>query len=312
MQPEENLAAILREGQDRGPVAMAEEIRIDHAVAQATERLRKVSESPRLDAELLLTQAIDVPRSYLFAHPEDTLDVAAAERFFSAIARRENGEPIAYLHGEKEFWSLNLMVSPDTLVPRPETEILVQEALASIPQDRPADILDLGTGSGAIALAIASERPEARVVATDISEAALAIARENARQLEIINVIFTPGDWIDAVGGQSFDVIVSNPPYVCANDPALESLAFEPLLALAAGEDGLDAIRVIAARCGNILRSGGTLLLEHGADQHGEVATILADARWSAIRCVADLAGKPRVTLAKWQSTIDEPCNEGS
>ena len=291
---------------------MAEDIRIDHALAQATERLRKVSESPRLDAELLLTQAIDVPRSYLFSHPEDTLDVAAAERFFSAIRRRENGEPIAYIHGEKEFWSLNLMVSPDTLVPRPETEVLVQEALASIPQDRPVDILDLGTGSGAIALAIASERPEARVVATDLSEAALAIARENARQLEIINVIFEPGDWVEAVRGRSFDVVVSNPPYVCSDDTALASLTFEPLSALAAGEDGLDAIRIIAAKCGDVLRSGGTLVLEHGADQQDEVATILANARWNAIRCVADLAGKPRVTVAKWQSTIDEPYDEGS
>ena len=291
---------------------MAEEIRIDRALAQATERLGQLSDSPRLDAELLLTRAIDVPRSYLFAHPEDTLDVAAAERFFSAIARRENGEPIAYIHGEKEFWSLNLMVSSATLVPRPETEILVSEALALIPQDQQADILDLGTGSGAIALAIASERPEARVVATDISESALGIARENARQLEIINVIFEPGDWVEPVRGRSFDVVVSNPPYVCSEDAALESLTHEPMSALAAGEDGLAAIRIIAAQCGDITKASGVLLLEHGGDQQGEVATILANSGWTGIRCVSDLAGKPRVTVARWQSTIDEPCGEGS
>lgn len=291
---------------------MAEEIRIDRALALASEQLGKVSDSPRLDAELLLTQAIDVPRSYLFAHPEDTLDSSASERFFSAIARREKGEPIAYIHGEKEFWSLNLMVSPDTLVPRPETEVLVQEALALIPEDCEADILDLGTGSGAIALAIASERPEVRVVATDISKSALGIARENARQLEIINVIFEPGDWIEPVRGRSFNVVVSNPPYVCSEDAALESLTYEPLSALAAGKDGLAAIRIIAAQCGDILEPGGALLLEHGAGQHGEVAAILADSGWNSIRCVSDLSGKPRVTVARWQSAIDESSSEGS
>ena len=305
------MAAILRDWDNRGPATMAGEIRIDRALAQAKEQLRKVSDSPGLDAELLLTQALDLPRSYLFAHPEDTLDVAAAGRFFSAIARREKGEPIAYIHGEKEFWSLKLMVSPDTLVPRPETEILVQEALALVAPDRQADILDLGTGSGAVALAIASERPESRVVATDISDAALAIARENARQLDIFNLSFEAGDWIEPVRGQAFDIVVSNPPYICSGDAALKSLAYEPLSALAAGEDGLAAIRIIAAQCGDVLRPGGALLLEHGADQQGAVATILANARWNSIRCVTDLAGKPRVTVAKWQSAIDETCGEG-
>ena len=285
---------------------MSEQIRIDEALAKATARLGNFSESPRLDAELLLTQALDVPRSYLFTYPEDTLDQAASERFFSAVGRREEGEPLAYIHGEKEFWSLALMVSPDTLVPRPETETLVQEALAVIPRDEHRDILDLGTGSGAIALAIATERPMTQLVATDFSDAALAIAVENARQLDICNITFLSGDWTEPVSEQVFDVIVSNPPYVESNDPALLQLRHEPLSALEAGEDGLEAIRLLATQCRSIIKPGGTLLLEHGADQQDAVANILKQAGWTGIRCINDLAGKPRVTTA-----IDESRSEG-
>lgn len=275
---------------------MSEQIRIDEALAKATALLGGFSESPRLDAELLLTQALDVPRSYLFTYPEDTLDIAAAERFFSAVRRREEGEPMAYIHGEKEFWSMTLMVSPDTLVPRPETETLVQEALAVIPRDRPCDVLDLGTGSGAIALAIASERPNAQVVATDISNAALAIAIENARQHDLIDILFLQGDWTEPVRDHLFEVIVSNPPYVQSTDPALSKLKHEPLSALAAGEDGLAAIRLLAIQCKTIAKPGGTLLIEHGADQQKSVAAILKNAGWTDIRCIKDLAGLPRVT----------------
>ena len=309
-----NLAAIIREGQCPGLAGLSNEIRIDDALARATGKLREFSESPRLDAELLLTQALDVQRSYLFAHPEDTLDSAASDRFFSAIARREQGQPLAYIQGKKEFWSLMLTVSPDTLVPRPETETLVQEALALIPRDEPCDIVDLGTGSGAIALAIASERPMAQIVATDLSEPALAVARENAQQLELINIGFVQGDWIEPVMDRVFDVMVSNPPYVQSNDPALQELKHEPISALSAGEDGLAAIRVLAEQCRAVIKPGGTLLLEHGADQQDAVTAILADAGWSDIRCVTDLAGKPRVTVANWTrpAAIDESRGEGS
>jgi len=286
---------------------LSDQTRIDEALAKATARLGNFSESPRLDAELLLTQALDVPRSYLFTYPEDTLDEAASERFFSAVSRREEGEPLAYIHGEKEFWSLTLMVSPDTLVPRPETETLVQEALVAIPRDEHRDVLDLGTGSGAIALAIASERPMTQMVATDLSEAALAIAVENARQLDIINITFLSGDWTEPVSEQRFDVIVSNPPYVESSDPALQRLQHEPLSALAAGEDGLDAIRLLATQCRSIIRPGGTFLLEHGADQQDAVASILAEAGWGGIRCINDLAGKPRVTVAIEESRSEGP-----
>ena len=307
-----NLAAIIREGQCSRLARLDDQIRIDEALAKATEQLGTQSESPRLDAELLLTQALDVPRSYLFAHPEDTLDAITCERFFSAIERRERGEPLAYIHGEKEFWSLMIMVSPETLVPRPETETLVQEALILIPRSESTDILDLGTGSGAIALAIASERPAANVVATDISEAALAIARENGRQLELVNIEFIHGDWIRPVVERSFDIIVSNPPYVRSNDPVLHNLKHEPISALAAGDDGLAAIRVLSEHCMAILKPGGALLLEHGADQEDAVAAILSGTNWTGIRCIKDLAGKPRVTAAIKSAAVDESHSDSS
>lgn len=293
---------------------MSEQIRIDDALAKATERLSAFSESPRLDAELLLTQALDVQRSYLFAHPEDTLDSAAAERFFSTVARREMGQPLAYIQGKKEFWSLTLTVSPDTLVPRPETETLVQEALTLILRNEPCDVLDLGTGSGAIALAIASERSMAQIVATDISESALVVARENAQQLELLNVRFVQGDWVEPVGDQNFDIVVSNPPYVRSSDPALLKLKHEPVSALSSGEDGLVAIRILATQCAAVIRPGGTLLIEHGADQQEVVAEILAAAGWADIRCIKDLAGKPRVTIASRPeaTAIDEGHRVGS
>ena len=287
-------------------------MRIDEALVKGIERLGPFSESPRLDAELLLTQALDVPRSYLFAHPEDTLDSAAVDRYFSAIDRREQGEPLAYIHGEKEFWSLTLMVSPETLVPRPETETLVQEALTLVSRDQATDVLDLGTGNGAVALAIASERPLAQLTATDISKPALAIARENARQHDLINIEFIQGDWIEPVTGRIFDLIVSNPPYVQSDDPAIRNLTHEPISALAAGEDGLHAIRVLAEACKTVMRPGGSLLLEHGADQRQEVCAILDAAGWTDIRCIRDLAGKPRVTISISPAAIDADDNVGS
>ena len=277
---------------------MPEDPRIDSAIADAAARLSKVSESPRLDAELLICQTLDVARSYLFAHPEDTLDPATAGRFEDLVARREDGVPMAYIHGSKEFWSLDLMVSPATLVPRPDTEILVQQALTLLPRDATLKVLDLGTGSGAIALAIATERPECRVTATDISVDALAVAKENARQLDIYNIEFVNGDWLQPLGLRQFDLVVSNPPYVRKDDPALALLAHEPVSALISGNDGLDAIRHLASECAAVVKKGGLLLLEHGADQASDVAELLASHDWSDIRCHKDLAGHPRVTQA--------------
>lgn len=271
---------------------------IGTALADGTERLRSISESPMLDAELLLARAIDVPRSYLIAHPEDTLDPAAVERYFTAIDQRSAGMPIAYIRGEKEFWSMTLFVSPDTLVPRPETEVLVSQALQRMPDGQSTAVLDLGTGSGAIALAIAREHPNCDIVATDISEPALAVARENANRHALANIEFLLGDWTAPVAGRTFDLIVSNPPYVPSNHPDLERLSHEPEMALESGEDGLDAIRRISVEARSVIEEGGTLLIEHGDTQRQEVAGILAADGWSQISHVNDLAGKPRVAIA--------------
>lgn len=273
-------------------------LRIDAALAGAVERLKLASESPRLDAELLLARALDVQRSYLFAHPDDELDPDAVARFEAAVAQRADGMPLAYITGEKEFWSMPLIVSPATLVPRPETELLVEQALIRIPRKAAWQVADLGTGSGAIALAIAKERPLCGVTATDISAAALAVAQENARQLMLSNVEFLEGDWTGPLAGRAFDIVVSNPPYVANEDPRLKSLRHEPGAALSAGNDGLDAIRHLAATVGAILKPAGWLLLEHGLDHADRVAGILAAAGWADVTAVNDLEGRPRVTAA--------------
>jgi release factor glutamine methyltransferase len=190
-------------------------------------------------------------------------------------------------------------VTPATLVPRPETELLVEQAIGMVSRREPMKVLDLGTGSGAIALAIARERPFAEVVATDISEDALAVAIQNARQLDVANVEFRAGDWTAPVADMTFDVIVSNPPYVADDDPALDSLAFEPRSALAAGADGLDDIRRLAVEARDVIVSDGVLLIEHGAGQAEDVAGILEQAGWQDVRNLRDLAGLPRVTLGR-------------
>jgi len=272
---------------------------IGHLLGDAVKRLAAASDSPRLDAELLLCHSIDLPRSYLFAHPEDVLDDMSFSRFDAMLQRRLGGEPMAYIMGNREFWSHELIVSPATLIPRPETELLVDLALREIPRKAEWQILDLGTGSGAIAVALAAERLMCEVTAVDISEAALAVAHENARQLALSNITFAHGSWCAPVRDRRFDIIVSNPPYVRADDAVLTQLRYEPVEALVAGVDGLDAIRTLAADCGQILKSEGTLLIEHGADQRDEVAAILAASGWTDILNHRDFASHPRVTAAR-------------
>jgi len=274
---------------------------IDRALAEATERLGGVSDSPRLDAELLLALALDVPRSYLFAHPEDQLDPDAVKRFTNNVEKRCEGMPLAYVTGEKEFWSMALVVSRETLVPRPDTEILVEQALQCIPRKANWRVLDLGTGSGAIALAIAMERPLCTVIATDISLSTLCVARENARRLSIPNVDFVCGSWCAPLAEDAFDMVVSNPPYVADSDSHLAALSHEPRRALAAGPDGLDAIRIISREARRRLKAGGSLLLEHGYSQADAVAALLAAEGWTVTGCARDLGGLPRVTIAENQ-----------
>ena len=278
---------------------MTDSLRIDAVLDDAARRLQSVSDSARLDAELLLARAIDMPRSYLIAHPEDVLDELAAGRFEQALGRRLDGEPMAYITGSREFWSLDFMVTPATLVPRPETELLVDLALREIPRDAEWQVLDLGTGSGENALAIERERSLCRLTVTDISGDALAVAEQNARQLEIPDVEFLTGDWTEPVAGRTFNVIVSNPPYVRAGDTALDALRREPQAALVAGDDGLDAIRVLARDCGALLAREGVLLIEHGAEQQDAVGTLLHEHGWTGINCHKDYGGLPRVTVAR-------------
>ena len=254
---------------------MSVPVSIEKALLDTTSRLRDISESPRLDAELLLARCIDMPRSYLFAHPEDELDDASLARLEKTLARRVDGQPMAYITGRKEFWSMDLIVSPAVLVPRPETEILVDAVLRDIPRKAEWPLLDLGTGSGAIALAIATERPLCQVTAVDISRDALTVARENANQLGVGNIEFVEGNWTEPVEGRIFKVIAANPPYVASNDKALEALRAEPAVALISGDDGLESIRLLARDCPSIIDDGGKLVLEHGADQKAEVAEIL-------------------------------------
>jgi release factor glutamine methyltransferase len=252
---------------------------------------------------MLLCQTIDMPRSYLFAHPEDELDELTRDRFEKLLRRRIDGEPMSYITGTREFWSHELMVSPATLVPRPETELLVDLALREIPKDAAWRILDLGTGSGAIAISIAAERLLCDVVATDASEDALAVAAENVRQADLANVSCVLGNWAEPVADQQFNVIVSNPPYIRDDDEALQILLHEPIAALASGKDGLDDIRILATGCISILAAGGWLMMEHGFDQNDDVAEILTAAGWTEITCHNDLAGLPRVTVARRDGT---------
>jgi release factor glutamine methyltransferase len=274
-------------------------MRLDAAIVDATARLAQSSESPRLDAEILLCRTIDMPRSYLFAHPEDTLDELALERYEALVGRREAGEPMAYIMGVREFWSREFIVTPATLIPRPETELIISLALRAIPHDVQWQVLDLGTGSGAIAVTIACERKLSQVTAVDVSAEALAVARENARALAPGNVEFELGSWTEPVSDRVFDIILSNPPYVAEAAPELDTLQHEPASALVAGAGGLDAIRVLATECRDILAARGLLLIEHGADQAAAVAAVFEASGWTDICCHNDLAGLPRVTAAR-------------
>jgi release factor glutamine methyltransferase len=252
----------------------------------------------RIDAEWLLLHVLGEPRSWLIAHADDALDATSAAAFAALVERRAAGEPVAYLTGQRGFWSLQLEVTPDTLIPRPETELLVELALARVPAGGVCQVADLGTGSGAIALAIAHERPRAQVVATDASEAALVVAQRNAQRLGIANIAFLPGDWLVPLAGQRFAVIVSNPPYIEAADPHLEQgdLRFEPAAALASGADGLDAIRRIVVDARDHLESGGWLLLEHGWKQGAAVRGLLQAAGYGEVFTAPDLERRDRVT----------------
>ena len=253
------------------------------------------------DAELLLAHVLQRTRSWLFAHAGDVVDADVQHRFHDLLAQRAAGTPGAYLTGSRGFWTLELAVTPATLIPRPETELLVELALARLPADTPAQIADLGTGSGAIALAIARERPRARVIATDASAEALDVARGNALRNRIGNVEFRAGDWLAPLAGERFDLIASNPPYIAEGDPHLDAgdLRFEPASALSSGADGLDAIRHIVRDAPAHLAPGGWLLLEHGWEQGAAVRELLEAAGFVEVTTEWDLEGRDRVSLGR-------------
>ena len=255
----------------------------------------------RHHAEALLAAAIGVGREFIYAHPEHRLQRAQAVHYLDLRRRLAAGVPLAYLLGRRAFWTLDLEVDRYTLVPRPETEHLVEVALARLPARRPARVAELGTGTGAVALALAGERPRARITATDSCARALRVARRNAVRAGYANVSFRRGDWCRALGGACFDLILSNPPYVetraCRTSYALRH---EPRRALCGGLDGLDVIRRLVCECRACLRPGGWLLLEHGAAQGARVRALLRRQGYRAICTLVDLAGHERVSCARW------------
>jgi release factor glutamine methyltransferase len=273
------------------------------ALTSGKHRLRETSDTAAMDAEVLLMHVLGRDRAHLRAWPEKQLTAAQTSVYAALIERRREGWPVAYLTGEREFWSRPFRVAPGVLIPRPETELLIELALAALPADHPADMLDLGTGSGIIAITLAVERPRSRVVAVDVSPEALAIAQENAERLSARNLRLLQGDWLTPLPPyERYDLIVSNPPYIAENDPHLRQgdLRHEPDLALASGADGLTALRRIIAEARDFLKPGGTLLLEHGYDQADAIGALLCGSGYGAITHYRDLQGHRRATMARY------------
>jgi release factor glutamine methyltransferase len=268
-------------------------------LAQAVQTL--ATDSAQLDAEVLLAACLDKPRSHLYAWPEQCVEPEQQMQFLAWLQRRAAGEPVAHLTGRREFWSLELTVTADTLIPRPETETLVALALEMIPNNKTVHIADLGTGTGAIALAIASERPHAEIIATDSSARALDIAIQNAQRLDIRNVQFIEGSWCNPLPARLFDFILSNPPYIADSDPHLEAgdVRHEPRSALVAGPQGLDDLQQLVLYAKDHLAGNGWLIVEHGYDQGSHVRQLFSESGYRDITGHADDAGISRVTMGR-------------
>jgi len=278
-------------------------LQINQHLKNASKQLENLSDSPRLDAEVLLAHSLKKNRTWLATWPDKELCEAEILAFNLLLKRRLSGEPVAHITGSREFWSLELNISKDTLIPRPETELMIEQILKHYPQSSNIKLLDLGTGSGAIALAVASERPNWSITATDKSTAALNIAKLNAQRLELHNINFIPGSWFEPIKklppeNQLFDIIASNPPYIPQLDPHLSQgdVRFEPLSALASGADGLDDIRLICQQALSHLKSAGMLIIEHGFDQKTKIHDILQLLAYENICQYVDLANQPRLS----------------
>lgn len=264
------------------------------------------SKSARLDAQILLCKVLNVDRSYLYRSSEKTVSHDIKEQFLSCLEQRRRGIPVSHLTGHREFWSLDLKVNEHTLIPRPETEQLVEAALDIIRTHDVSRILDLGTGSGAIAIAIATELSKmqraSQITATDISDLALTVAQDNIQRHKLKNIRLIQGDWYQSVVGQSFDLIVSNPPYIACQHPCLQEgdVQYEPLLALSSGMDGLDAIHILITHAPEHLIYKGWLIFEHGYDQKKAVQQLLNNVGFQNIHTLKDFAGHDRITLGQW------------
>ena len=269
--------------------------------ATTVSRALAASDLIPFEAKILLGHVLHRDRAWLAAHGQAPLSAHDAKAFDALARRRRDGEPVAYLVGRREFYGLELEITSDVLIPRPETELLVELALARIDANEHAEVLDLGSGSGAIALAIASERPHATVLGVDVSAAAVALALRNAARLSLGNVTFIASDWYDAVPRKRYHAIFANPPYVASGDSHLSEgdLRFEPRAALAAGADGLNAIRAIVAGAPAYLAPGAWLLIEHGYDQADAVQAMLRDAKFGDVQSRRDLAGIPRIAMGR-------------
>ena len=275
---------------------------IQTALSTATELLASSSDSALLDAEVLLCHVLNKARSHLRAWPEKELKTQDYNHYFQLLKQRQQGLPIAYITGKKEFWSRDFKVSPDVLIPRPDTELLIELSLKQISDNPKAHLIDLGTGSGAIAITLAAERPDTKIIATDFSDKALNIAKENASAHQIKNIQFIKSNWFNEITSCNFDLVISNPPYIAHNDPHLSQgdIRFEPDSALIAKDQGLEDIQNISNHARNYLKPGGTLLVEHGYDQQKAVQAIFNSFAYSNITTHTDLSGNPRVTTGQW------------
>ena len=275
---------------------------VAQAIAWATQTLQNTSDSPKLDAEVLLLHVLDKPKSYLFTWPEAELTDVQLSTFEKLIAERETGHPVAHLVGVREFWSLELEVNNSTLIPRPDTETLVEKAL-SLDLPINAKMLDLGTGTGAIALSLASEQPDWQVTAVDYSEQAVSLAKRNQQKLALNNVTILHSDWFSSVSNQQFDLIVSNPPYIDELDEHLNQgdVRFEPKSALVAPDNGMADIKLIIEQARQYLAPNGYLLIEHGYQQALLLQEFFAQMAYSNILTIKDMAGCDRVTMAQLQ-----------
>jgi len=273
---------------------------VSQLLKSATEQLQELCDSPRLDAEVLLACSLQKSRTWLVTWPDKELSAADINQFEPLLQRRISGEPIAHITGTREFWSLPLAVTADTLIPRPDTELMIEQILDIYPADANITLADLGTGSGAIALALAHERPHWEIIATDQSAAALAIAKQNAHNLNLSNITFKLGSWFEPLDNEVFDVIASNPPYIPQADPHLTQgdARFDPITALTSGDDGLDDIRLITAQARSHLKPHGRLFIEHGYDQKPEMLDIFTKNGFTEIQQAHDIANNPRITFA--------------